>query len=87
MKVASDIKTELWNTVIADLQQEGWKITSKYDGFDAGIDYDALTLKKDELKIDFVWDNWSEGEIICEPAISEILQRKYALVFHDYNTG
>jgi hypothetical protein len=44
MQKASDIKTELWNAIIADLQQAGWKMTAKYNGFDAGIGYDALTL-------------------------------------------
>jgi hypothetical protein len=45
MQIASDIKTELWNTIVVDLQQAGWTITSKCSVFDAGIDYDALMLK------------------------------------------
>ncbi|MBX2915589.1 MAG: hypothetical protein KF856_10010 [Cyclobacteriaceae bacterium] len=84
MQKASDIKTELWNTIIADLQKTGWAITSKYNGFDAGIDYDALTLAKDDWKIEFVWDNWSEGEIICSDEISVLLQNNYSLIFKSY---
>lgn len=81
MQKASDIKTELWNTIITDLQQAGWQMTSKYNGFDAGIDYDALTLVKDDFKIEFVWDNWSEGEIICSDNISSWLKSNYSLIF------
>ena len=84
MQIASDIKTKIWNTIIADLQQSGWKITNKYNGFDAGIDYDALTLDKDDWKIDFVWDNWNEGEIICSDEISLLLQNNYSLIFKSY---
>jgi nicotinate-nucleotide pyrophosphorylase len=81
MQIASGIKTELWNTIIADLQQAGWKITSKYNGFDAGIDYDALTLEKNDLRIEFMWDNWSEGEIICSEDLISFLKNSYSLIF------
>ncbi|MBX2898158.1 MAG: hypothetical protein KF775_00820 [Cyclobacteriaceae bacterium] len=87
MKVANCIKTELWNRIIDDLLQAGWSITRKYDGFDAGIDYNAFVLEKDDLKIEFTWDNWFEGEIKCEPQLSETLGLKYAVAFNDSAEG
>ena len=37
MKVAINIKTEDWNRIINGLVNDGWKMKSKYDGFDAGL--------------------------------------------------
>jgi len=81
--IATTIKTDLWHTIIEDLQTDGWKITQQYEGMDAGIDYNAYTLKKEDAIIKFEWDNWSEGEIICRPEESLALALKYSLQFND----
>ena len=81
MKIATDIKTEDWNRIIQGLLEEGWKMKNKYRGFDAGIDYDFLVLKKGESNIEFAWGNWFEGEIKCDEEVMEMLQEKFKLQF------
>ena len=81
MKIATDIKTEDWNRIIEGLIGEGWKMKNKYLGFDAGIDYDYLVLKKGDNSIQFAWGNWFEGEIKCPSALMDMLQEKFNLRF------
>ena len=63
---AVDVITEIWNQAIALLVRDGWSVSSKYDAFDAEIDFDFLMLKKDGEEIIFGWTNWVEGEIQCD---------------------
>lgn len=65
LNAAIGIKTELWNKIVEILVNNGWKVTYKYDNFDAGIDFDMLFLEKSGEEIIFGWDNWLEGEILC----------------------
>ncbi len=65
MLTAINIKTENWNSIIESLRKEKWKYDYKYNGFDAGIDFDLIVLKKGEEKIIFGWNNWFEGELQC----------------------
>ena len=81
MKVAINIKTEDWNRIIAGLVNKGWKINSKYDGFDAGIDFDFLVLTKGLKKITFGWDNWLEGEIKCSDKSFDELSKQFCIEF------
>ena len=60
---AINIKTEIWNSIIDKLLDDGWSMKYKYDGYDAGIDHDYIMLCKGIRKIEFGWDNWCEGEI------------------------
>lgn len=81
MKVAINIKTEDWNRIIAGLVNDDWKIKSKYDGFDAGIDFDFLILVKGLKKITFGWDNWFEGEIKCSDKLFDELSKQFGIEF------
>lgn len=65
MKIATNIKTELWNDIVHQLINNNWTCTFKYDNFDAGIDSDFIILEKEQEEILFGWDNWFEGEIKC----------------------
>jgi len=65
MQTATDIETELWNRLIAQHINDGWKLTYKYDNFDAGIDFDFIILENKGEEILFGWDNWFEGEFQC----------------------
>ena len=73
-----DVNTDLGNHILRDFKSEGWKVTSEYSDqmFDKGIDFDAYSLKRDGVKIEFEWDNW-EDWIITGPAevMSELAQR------------
>ncbi|AWV96804.1 hypothetical protein [Arcticibacterium luteifluviistationis] len=62
-KIATDIETETWAKIIRSFREEGWIVTAKYWGFDAGIDDDYWCLRKGFKKIEFGWSNWTEGEI------------------------
>ena len=65
MVTAKNIETSLWNKVIDLLIQDNWVLSYQYDGMDAGIDYNAYTLKRGNEEIKFEWTNWFEGEIKC----------------------
>jgi len=58
-----NISAEAFGPLLDQLLASGWNVRSKYAGFDAGIDYDHLLLRKraDTLKCE--WDNWSEWSI------------------------
>lgn len=76
-----DIETRKWHEVIKDLKSQGFEEVYRYDGFDAGIDYDRVELKEaagDELVV-FEWDNWTEGEIRASKSRLEALREKYRL--------
>jgi hypothetical protein len=81
MIVAIDIETPVWNKIINSLVQDGWTVTYRYDGIDAGIDFDFAILKNRDEEILFGWDNWLEGEIKCtEQRLTEI-EHKLKITF------
>lgn len=49
-------------------------MTSKYYGFDAGIDHDYLVMRKGLKKISFGWSNWFEGEITCSDELFHYIE-------------
>ena len=53
LKIATDIKTETFYSIIKFLVKNGWQIFAEYDDriFDKGIDFDFYQLNKDEEKI------------------------------------
>lgn len=81
MKIATDVKTADWNSIVEGLREDGWKMSNKYLGFDAGIDYDFLVLRKGENSIEFAWGNWFEGEIKAEEELLQMIQEKFTLRF------
>jgi YD repeat-containing protein len=74
-----NIKTETFNAILAELQEEGWSITYDYDGFDAWIDYGRVDLINDGIKLKFEWDNWSEGVIEGPEKLLLALKARYSL--------
>lgn len=58
-----DIPAETFEPLFEQLVSSGWKVRSKYAGFDAGIDYDRLLLRKGLGTLKCEWDNWSEWSI------------------------
>jgi hypothetical protein len=81
LKIATNIKTEDWNRIISGLKTESWTVDSKYNEFDAGIDFDFLVLKKNNEEIIFGWDNWVEGEIKCSDRLMNELSTKFKMDF------
>ena len=81
MKVAINIKTDDWNRIINGLVMDGWRITSKYKGYDEGIDFDFLILRNGFDKIFFGWDNWLEGEIKCSDRLFAHLTNQFNIEF------
>ncbi len=58
-----DIPTEQFHAIIDELVAQGWEKRSTYNGFDAWIDYGKVKLKKQNTKLTFEWDNWTEGSV------------------------
>ena len=80
-KVAINIKTESLYTIINSLRKEGWIVTAKYYGFDAGIDEDYWCLRKGFKKIKFGWSNWTEGEIMTTNEVFKQLEKRFKKKF------
>ena len=85
MKVATDIKTKDWDRIIDTLIKDGWKVQSKYQGVDAGIDNDFLILSKKTEQISLGWTNYFEGEIKCPDWLLDYLGKKLGIVFEYRN--
>lgn len=81
MTIATAIPTDDWNRIISGLMADGWRVISKYDEFDAGIDFDFVILRKDNEKILLGWDNWVEGEIKCSETRMTALSTKFGIAF------
>ena len=45
------IATDTFYRMIADLSAAQWRVVSEYAGFDKGIDYDLVILKKQGIKL------------------------------------
>lgn len=58
-----DITEHDFERVMHHLKTEGWRLTSRYRGFDAGIDYDRLRFKKRGVRLLCEWDNWHEWSV------------------------
>jgi hypothetical protein len=58
-----DISSERFQSLFEQLAKQGWRPSSRYEGFDAGIDYDRLHLRKGFRTMKCEWDNWSEWSI------------------------
>ena len=81
MIIIENIETSLWNQIITELISNGWAISSEYDNFDKGIDFDAKTLRKGKSKIYFEWDNWEEGEMRCSESDAEYIEEMMGIRF------
>ena len=75
----TDIPTETFNQILADLCADGWRVVSEYNGFDAWIDYGSVVLRRDGETLTFEWTNWFEGEVYGPDALILKLQEKYDL--------
>lgn len=79
---ATDIPTKDWKRIIAGLTGKGWATSEKYDGFDAGIDFDFCIMTKGCEQILFGWDNWNEGEIRCSSKRMRMIGVQFGIEFH-----
>jgi hypothetical protein len=59
----NDISGERFKPIFEQLVAQGWALSSKYDGFDAGIDYDCVRLRRGFKSLKCEWDNWAEWSI------------------------
>ncbi|MCH9660067.1 MAG: hypothetical protein K0U54_04060 [Bacteroidetes bacterium] len=80
-KIAVHINTDQWNQIIDTLKRKGWFVTYKYFGFDAGIDYDRIIVRRGFKKITFQWTNWMEGEIVCSDELFDYLESEFNMTF------
>ena len=68
-----DIPTDEFNALARQLIASGWKKTFEYGGFDAWIDYGRIKLRKDGIKLNLEWDNWTEGSVEGPRSIIETI--------------
>jgi hypothetical protein len=77
-RIATNIETELFYSIIKYLTKTNWKITIEYSSelFDKGIDFDFYQLENNEDKILFAWTNWFEGELKATTENIQIIEKK-----------
>lgn len=77
----TDIPTELGNRVLRTLLQSGWVIEYEYPdtAVDKGIDFNAYTLAKNGVRLEFEWDNWDEWQIRGSPALVQAICAEFAI--------
>ena len=82
-KIATDIETELFYSIIKYLIKTNWKITIEYSSniFDKGIDFDFYQLEKEDDKILFAWTNWFEGELRAKMKNIQIIEKDFGVSF------
>ena len=74
-KIATNIETDIFYSIIKFLKKNDWKLTIEYSDeiFDKGIDFDLYQFERNNETILLVWDNWGEGEIkATTEALNEI---------------
>src|SRR5690606_23135590 len=64
-KIATNIETEIFYSIIKFLKKNNWKLSVEYDDriFDKGVDFDLYMFTKNDEQILLAWNNWFEGEI------------------------
>ena len=72
------IPTDTFYQIIADLSADQWKVMSEYAGFDKGIDYDLIVLKKQGITLKFVWVLYLDGSVNGPEALLLELREKYS---------
>ncbi len=82
-RIATNIETELFYSIIKYLTKTNWKITIEYSNelFDKGIDFDLYQLENNEDKILFVWTNWFEGEFKATTRNIQIIEKHFGVSF------
>jgi len=83
LNIIQYIPTEKFNGIINHCVSDGLRKIYEYDGFDAWVDYGKVVLRKRNQKLNFVWDNWSEGEISGPKVIVRELANKHGLEAQD----
>jgi len=80
MKI-ENIETNLGNTILDELKEDGWKVSAEYSplAFDKGMDFDSYTLKRNKAKLYFKWTNWFEWQIQGSDIEVNYLITKYKL--------
>ena len=65
IKIATNIETAIFYSIIEFLKKNDWNLTAEYDKnvFDKGIDFDFYEFCKGDEEIKLAWNNWFEGEI------------------------
>ncbi|MDH4260075.1 MAG: hypothetical protein OEW16_07195 [Gammaproteobacteria bacterium] len=88
-----DISGERFKTLAAHLKSDGWQFSSKYEGFDAGIDYDCIRVRKGLATLKCEWDNWSEWSVEGPRRVIENIAEKnnmtvtYAWRWSEYDSN
>jgi len=75
----TDIPTEVFNRILAELIDQGWKKTVEYAGMDAWIDYGKVVLRYKGQSLVLEWDNWAEGSIEGPEDQIQGIKEQYAL--------
>lgn len=74
-----EISGQRFELLFKQLVADGWRLRSKYEGFDAGVDYDCIRLRRGFATLKCEWDNWSEWSIEGKREVVEEIARRTGL--------
>lgn len=82
-RIATDIETELFYSIVKYLIKNGWRVSLEYSTklFDKGIDFDLYQLDKNGETILFLWNNWSEGELKSSSTHIDNIEQQFSIKF------
>ena len=70
-----DIPGDKFKALVSDLERKGWRPSSRYAGFDAGIDYDSVRFTKGSTALKCEWDSWTEWSVEGPRRVIEAIAR------------
>lgn len=79
LATVKDINGDKFKELVAALRSKGWRVSSRYNGIDAGIDYDCIRMRNGFATLKCEWDNWSEWSIEGPCAVIEEIATENAL--------
>lgn len=76
----ANIGNDAFSSVLASLESAGWKVYARYGGFDAGIDYDCIRLKRAGIRLKCEWDPWDAWSIEGPATVIQQMADQFGLV-------
>jgi len=74
-----NIDGDKFKELVSALESRGWRVSSRYFNFDAGMDHDGIRLRRGFATLKCEWDNWSEWSIEGSRAIVEKIAAEHNL--------
>lgn len=79
LSTMAEIDGAAFDRILAALEADRWKVTARYGGIDAGIDYDCIRLRRDGIRLKCEWDRWDGWSIQGPTAVVSDMAERFNL--------